>query len=705
MFLNIYLCMLTVVIATSASSLTNRLELPHPREVVSPDVQALLDGLSTQKWQELVSSGLDSINRQKRLEENLLSSEITVRNGSLSHVQLLDTLPNRASNEDSEIALKILKSSLFVYNTQCLPHDIGGEECRAYLENKPLPEGSGLRSECLKLLKSKREGHHAFRRLLDAHYKNGFYETFTEDRLPAPWSISVALYEADNIQKAKQARDHADVNLNLGIAQWAQFVEHDLSKPVSQSMSNGSPIECCNRDQNKLQPRHNHPACAPIVSQASGRYGRANCLNYVRSALAVADCNFGGAEQLNQATGYLDLSQLYGFTPAAERKMRTFVRGNLKSTSNGAHLNDLLPMTSDTDDKGHSFCAWGASANATCFAAGDSRVNSNPYSILVYTIFMRNHNRLAAELMERYPSWSDEKLFQSAKAVNVDIYRRVIMREWLPEVLGSQLATEVLATHQPSSRQSTPEISNEFGVAASRFYFSMLPNELHNLAKNDDDNYVRNTVTPTAPTDLFVLKDQIYRPRIQYTAKKLDQILHSVLNQRALKMDSSYAGGVVWHENTKPGHADILAFDIQRGRDHGLQPYCKYLEVCSQIGPVTGWSDFEKFIPRNALDKMKNIYSSWTEVDLIVGGIAERTVNGTVGATFGCILSEQFAKVHQRHLQEPALPPWSASLLEDYRYMNGSKLLCLNSELRATPQNIFQLPSASNQLIDCDNVV
>ncbi|XP_017143230.1 chorion peroxidase isoform X1 [Drosophila miranda] len=704
MCLTIYLCMLTVVIGTSASSLTNRLELTHPRQALRPDVQAHLDGLSSEKWQELVSSGLDSINRQKRLEENLLRSDITVRNGSLSHVQLLDTLPNNASKEDSEIALKILKASLFVYNTQCLPHEIEGDECRTYLENKPLPEGSVLRSECLKLLKSKRYGHHSYRRLLVHHYKNGFYEIFTEDRLPAAWSISMGLYEPDNIQKVKQARDQANGDLNLGIAQWAQFVEHDLSKPVSQSMSNGSPIECCNRDQNKLQPRHNHPACAPIISQVSGKYGRPNCLNYVRSALAVGPtCNFGGAEQLNQATAYLDLSQLYGFTPIAERKMRTFVRGTLKSTSNGAHLNDLLPMTADTDDKGHSFCAWGASANATCFAAGDSRVNSNPYSILVYTIFMRNHNRLAAELLERNPDWSDEQLFQSAKTVNVDIYRRVIMREWLPEVLGSRLASEVLATSPPISRQNAPEISNEFGVAASRFYFSMLPNELHNLVKNGDDDYVRNKVLP--PTNLFVLKDEIFRPRLQYTAKKLDEILHSVLNQRAMKMDSSYAGDVVWHESTKPTHADILAFDVQRGRDHGLQPYYKYLELCSHIKQVTGWSDFEQFIPKNVLNKLKNIYASWTDVDLIVGGIAERPLNGTVGATFSCILSEQFAKVHQRHLQDPDLPPWAASLLEEYRYMNGSKLLCLNSELRATPQNIFQLPSASNLLIDCDNVV
>lgn len=164
--------------------------------------------------------------------------------------------------------------------------------------------------------------------------------------------------------------------------------------------------------------------------------------------------------------------------------MRTLSQGTLKSSSHG----NLLPMT--TDDNGHTFCAWdnnNNNANASnCFAAGDSRVNSNPLSILVYTLFMRNHNRIAAELLARHKDWSDEQLFQAAKTINVDIYRRVIIDEWLPEVLGEELAAQVRATPPPPAGQHFPEVSNEFGVAAIRFYFSMLPNVLHNLATNNE---------------------------------------------------------------------------------------------------------------------------------------------------------------------------------------------------------------------------
>jgi len=96
-------------------------------------------------------------------------------------------------------------------------------------------------------------------------------------------------------------------------------------------------------------------------------------------------------------------------------------------------------------------------------------------------------------------------------------------------------------------------------------------------------------------------------------------------------------------------------------------------------------------------------------VDLMIGGISERIVNGTVGPTFGCILckvklgikgifiedfsiiilAEQFSKIHQRHQQR--MLSSHDSLLDAYRSINGSKLLCLNLNMVAVPENIFRL--------------
>ncbi|XP_030370312.1 chorion peroxidase [Scaptodrosophila lebanonensis] len=682
-------------------TLTNALhDFPQSSLVLSKDVKSYLNGISATEWKEFADSGIDAVDRQKRLEKSLLSSGITVQNGSLSHIQLLDSLPSQDSKRDSEIALKILRSSLFVYNAKCVPNGIENDECRTFLEIKSVPSSSELWSECQRIVKGQRDGHRPFRRLMAPHYKNGLQEMFPEDRLPEPWPVSMALYDRETRgTKSKQSSEEDTQNLSL--VQWAQFVEHDLSKPVVTSMNDGWPIECCNPNQKNLLPRHHHPACAPILSKiANPKYGWRTCLNYVRSALAVGEnCNFGAAQQLNQATGCLDLSQLYGFTTAAQEKMRTFSHGKLKSTTTmGTHLNDLLPMSTDANE--HTFCT--TSNASTCFMAGDSRVNRSPYSILAYTLFMRNHNRVAAELGSNNPSWSDEQLFQAAKSVNVDTYRHIITNEWLPVVLGTQLAAEVQSkTESPTPQEHLSEVYNEFGVAAIRFYFSMLPNVLHNNVNADADfNFVRTDILQI----LFALKEEIYKPRLQYTAGKLNDILQSLLHQRAMKMDASYVSDLVWHEaiGTKPTHADVLAFDIQRGRDHGLQPYFKYLEVCKNI-KINNWKDFERFIPKDHVDKLKDIYESWEDVDLIVGGISERTNDGTVGPTFSCILAEQFSKTlqcqkHQHQQENPILQ-------QSYGKINGSRFLCLNSMLTAVPQNIFRLPSERNPLIDCDDQV
>lgn len=110
-----------------------------------------------------------------RLEDNLQNSGITVHNGTLSHSQLLETWPSSEAQEDSDIATKILKSSLYAYNSKCVVNGIGDDNCRIYLEKKSIPEDTELGSSCRRILQGPREGHHAFRRLLPCKYDDGFY--------------------------------------------------------------------------------------------------------------------------------------------------------------------------------------------------------------------------------------------------------------------------------------------------------------------------------------------------------------------------------------------------------------------------------------------------------------------------------------------------------------------------------------------------
>ncbi|XP_037943284.1 peroxidase-like protein 3 [Teleopsis dalmanni] len=151
--------------------------------------------------------------------------------------------------------------------------------------------------------------------------------------------------------------------------------------------------------------------------------------------------------------------------------------------------------------------------------------------------------------------------------------------------------------------------------------------------------------------------------------------------------------------NLRPSHADILAFDIQRGRDHGLQGYVKYLEICENT-KITSWKDLEKYINKEEIEKLKSVYSDWADIDLIVGGISEIPKTGsTVGTTFTCILAEQLSKIRQsqKDFEINKSPDF-----KKYETMNAAELLCANSDLEVVQENIFQLKSEKNVVISCD---
>lgn len=83
---------------------------------------------------------------------------------------------------------------------------------------------------------------------------------------------------------------------------------------------------------------------------------------------------------------------------------------------------------------------------------------------------------------------------------------------------------------------------------------------------------------------------------------------------------------------------DVLALDILRGRDHGFPGYTKYLEMCTKQN-ISSWADLRRFINDEDLERLKIIYADHTDIDLIIGAIAERPKSGaTVGETFACII-------------------------------------------------------------------
>ena len=79
---------------------------------------------------------------------------------------------------------------------------------------------------------------------------------------------------------------------------------------------------------------------------------------------------------------------------------------------------------------------------------------------------------------------------------------------------------------------------------------------------------------------------------------------------------------------------DLISLNLQRGRDHGLQGYNAFRELCG-FGRAEKFSQLSDLIPVKIVERLKLIYADVDDVDLFIGGISEAAAVGSLlGPTF-----------------------------------------------------------------------
>jgi hypothetical protein len=434
---------------------------------------------------------------------------------------------------------------------------------------------------------------------------------------------------------ANPSQDIATVNqqsLSDFVYSFGQFMDHDMDLSIDGSISD--PITVAPNDP------IGGPADTPLA--------------FNRSVTDPATGTGPGnpAQDINSITSYFDLSQIYGSDQATDNALRTFVGGQMKTSPGG-----LPPLDNSTYFTSAQLAAINASVGgmandgplpqSAMYVTGDSRGNENIELTVLQALFLDNHNRIAAELQQEHPSWSDEQLFQEARKINIADYQSIIYNEWIPDVLGAN----ALPAYTGYNPKVNATISNEFSTVAFRFGHSLLSGDVERQGNNG-----------LAVADSVPLAEDFFDPDILngeglpsttdpvtgLTTTNIGAVLKGDADGDAQAEDVQTINEVrdLLFNEVVPGVGygqDLIALDIERGRDHGIGSY-NQVRVALGLPAVTSFAQITSNV--QVQQELKAAYGNVNNIDAFEGGLAENLVPGSdVGPLFQTIMVNQFERL------------------------------------------------------------
>ncbi|KAJ3090061.1 hypothetical protein HK102_004771 [Quaeritorhiza haematococci] len=385
-------------------------------------------------------------------------------------------------------------------------------------------------------------------------------------------------------------------------------------------------------------------------------------MDFHRAAQAAKSSQITARRVANMQTAYIDASHIYGANEEIAKLLRSFTMGMLRTTRDG-----LLPVAPPGVMDGRA---------PNLFLAGDPRANENPVLSSLHILFVREHNRRARELYDKFPLWSDEEIYQQARRWVIALIQHITINQYVPALLGSPLAP--YAGYRPNVN---PGVDSAFAATAFRYGHSAI----NKLILRLDEHGAQ------VPGGHLLLRDTFFNPQYVRTGG-IDSILRGVVSQIDQAVDTAIVDDLRNHMDTGAGQkrVDLGTINIQRNRDFGLSSYLEMrkaynlLELSNRFDEIN--SDPAIHIP------LMNAYGgNISLVDPWIGGLAEPPVNGGIlGELFSTIVADQFARTRDGDrlwFQAPGVLP--ADELSEVTTFTLSKVIQLNTNITAFPSNAF----------------
>ncbi|XP_060850509.1 peroxidase-like isoform X1 [Rhopalosiphum padi] len=527
-------------------------------------------------------------------------------------------------------------------------------------------------------------------RLCDADYNDGDHEVRKQvdgSLLPRPRKVQLLLFF--------EPRDLPDSN-NFHLSQYGQWITHDIS--LLPPDFSGPPI-CCDipfKEINNSSPYQCQLVIeVPLNDPVHG--GNQRCMEFRRAMTAANNFNCSITPQIpmNQATSFIDSSQLYGHQSDKADSIRTFNGGKL--ITDIVDENQFCPLR---NREGSLLCDGRANVGY-CFEAGDPRINQH-FGITSYTImFTRFHNVVADLLQNINPQWTDEVLYQETRKFIGALNQIITYRDYLPILLGESYTNSVGLNLSNFKRTKynpllMPQLSIEFAAGAFRVPHNTVASIYNYMNKNYD-------VVDTAK-----LNEWMSIPDPLLKGSNLDDIVRgmTITPGRYYSPSYNYLISNFMFNGQITGNQDLLSVDIQRGRDVGLKSYTKMREWCG-LSKINSFDDLLSFLTFDDVETLKGLYATVDDIDLLVGALLEPPVDGgTVGQTAQCLLADVFYRIRygDRFFVDVSGQPGSFSIdkLRTLRNLDLGHVICATTKLDEVPIDIFQ-PSIYSQMVKCSD--
>jgi len=333
---------------------------------------------------------------------------------------------------------------------------------------------------------------------------------------------------------------------------------------------------------------------------------------------------------INAISAYIDGSAVYGSDEHRARWLRSFVDGKLKTsagelppynTVDGEFESDVDPNAPEMDMP--------IPFVEKFFVCGDFRANENPNLLAIHSLFVREHNRICAELKSTYPHWTDEQLYQHSRRRVGGIIQAIVYEEWLP----------TLGVHIPDYNGYDPEVNaqimNVFSAAAYRYGHTTITPVLKRL----DD---QGQPLPQGDIDL---RYAFFNPNATREVQGIEPYLNGMARVMQQELDTRVIDDLRNFLFGQPGAGglDLVSINIQRGRDRGLPD----LNAVRKAFGLTPYASFQDINPNGALvAELQSCYAQLDRLDPWVGMLAEEHMTDALfGPTAMVIIESQFQRL------------------------------------------------------------